>query len=299
MPDSSSSRRSADGPADDAPRDPGTGAPERIDRAPWASRFTRAFHRRMATYRERSLAWRLLVPLVFVLAGALFVTSSISAGGTDLRAGRYGDLGTVVEQQKDEVDALRAERNDLAAEVEELSSGVRDTAVEEAQRQVDELRPEAGLQAVAGPGLTVTLDDAPDAVVDSADIAVDKLVVHQQDIQAVVNAMWAGGAEAMTIQGQRVVSTTGVKCVGNTVVLHGVPYSPPYVITAVGDPDAMLTSLSTNPYIEIYKQYVDAYQLGWEVEPETSAQLPAYEGPLELDYARPAGNSEDRTDGDI
>ena len=52
--------------------------------------------------------------------------------------------------------------------------------------------------------------------------------MHQQDIQAVVNALWAGGAEAMTIQGQRVISTTGIKCVGNTVVLHGVPYSPPY-----------------------------------------------------------------------
>ena len=50
-----------------------------------------------------------------------------------------------------------------------------------------------------------------------------------------VNALWSGGAEAMTIQGQRVISTTGIKCVGNTVLLHGVPYSPPYVITAVGD----------------------------------------------------------------
>ena len=63
------------------------------------------------------------------------------------------------------------------------------------------------------------------------------------------NALWAGGAEAMTIQGQRVVSTTGIKCVGNTVVLHGVPYSPPYRISAIGPTGEMLASVNASPYI--------------------------------------------------
>jgi len=71
----------------------------------------------------------------------------------------------------------------------------------------------------------------------------DDLVVHQQDIQGVVNALWSGGAEALTIQGQRVIATTGIKCVGNTVVLHGVPYAPPYVIEAIGDQAALESAL--------------------------------------------------------
>ena len=54
-----------------------------------------------------------------------------------------------------------------------------------------------------------------------------------------VNAMWKGGAQAVTIQGQRVVSTTGIQCIGNSVQLQGVPYSQPYVISAVGDPAAL------------------------------------------------------------
>ena len=91
-----------------------------------------------------------------------------------------------------------------------------------------------GLTAVIGPAVTVTLDDAPSSVAANG-IEPDLLVVHQQDIQAVVNALWSGGAEAMTIQGQRVISTTAVKCVGNTVVLHGIPYSPPYDVVAIGD----------------------------------------------------------------
>ena len=81
----------------------------------------------------------------------------------------------------------------------------------------------------------MTLTDAPRSV-DVPGLDPNVLVVHQQDIQAFVNALWAGGAEAISLQGQRLISTTGIKCVGNTVVLDGVPYSPPYVIEAIGDP---------------------------------------------------------------
>jgi len=246
----------------------------------------------MAPDRESpSLAWRLLLPGVFVLAGALFVTSAVNSDGTDLRAGRYGDLGSLVREQKQEADALQDRVSLLADEVDALAVQVDDAAVAKVQTRVDELAQPAGLQPVRGPGLTVTLDDAPDEVVDSADIVDNDLVVHQQDIQAVVNAMWSGGAEAMTIQGQRVISTTGIKCVGNTVVLHDIPYSPPYVVTAVGDPDAMLNSVTSNRYIEIYLEYVEAYQLGWDVEAHQEVRLPAYEGTLDLAFARPAGDS--------
>ena len=121
-----------------------------------------------------------------------------------------------------------------------------------------------------GPGVTITLNDAPEAgdrpgrgerCGDASE-----LVVHQQDIQAVVNALWAGGAEAMTIQGQRVIATTGIKCVGNTVVLHGVPYSPPYRITAIGDLDALQAGAGLQPLHRGLQDLVDTHGLGWKVE---------------------------------
>jgi uncharacterized protein YlxW (UPF0749 family) len=110
--------------------------------------------------------------------------------------------------------------------------------------------------------------------------------VHQQDIQAVVNALWAGGAEAMTLQDQRVISTTGIKCVGNTVVLHGVPYAPPYEITAIGDLDALQESLDSSEYVDGYKTYVDAYNLGYEVSTDQDVTMPPYDGSIDLRYAR-------------
>ena len=273
--------------------------PSLLTRETWSRRIAAARRIRSETFRNRALAWRLLVPTVFLLAGALFVTSAVSSDGTDLRAGRYGDLSTVVQQQKEETDELRAQANALSAEVERLSAGLEDTDVQVAQEKVDALRDPAGLEETSGPAITVTLDDAPQDVIESSDQDANLLVVHQQDIQAVANALWAGGAEAMTIQGQRVISTTGIKCVGNTVVLHGIPYSPPYVITAVGDPSSMYTSLNENPYIQGYQTWVDRFDLGWDVDLEGEVELPAYGGTLDLDYARPAGETGAGTDGDL
>ena len=271
--------------------------PALLARETWARRLAAARRVGSTTYRNRGLGWRLLVPGMFLLAGTLFVTSAVSSDGTDLRAGRYGDLSTVVRQATEEADALRTQRNDLAHQVEALTAKLSDGTVTTAKQKVDELKGPAGLAPVKGPGLTVELDDAPADEIASSDLDPNLLVVHQQDIQAVVNALWAGGAEGMTIQGQRVVSTTGIKCVGNTVVLHGIPYSPPYVITAVGDPATMLTSINESPYIDIYLDYVEAYNLGWDVLPHNEVRLPAYDGPLDLDYARPAEGGANREGG--
>jgi uncharacterized protein YlxW (UPF0749 family) len=227
--------------------------------------------------------------VVFVVAGTLFVTSGLAADGLDLRASSVTDLDTVVRQQRERADALQRQVAELNKEVDKLSKGVDDAQVSELQRQVDELRGPAGFQEVHGPAVTVVLSDAPkdeiNRAVEKGEVTADELVVHQQDIQAVVNALWSGGAEAMTLQKQRVISTTGIKCVGNTVVLHGVPYAPPYEITAIGDLGALQTALDSSDYIAGYKTYVDTHHLGYEVTTKDDAKMPAYTGTSDLRYA--------------
>ncbi|MPN08316.1 hypothetical protein SDC9_155598 [bioreactor metagenome] len=95
-----------------------------------------------------------------------------------------------------------------------------------------------------------------------------------------VNALFAGGAEAMTIQDQRVIATTAVKCVGNTVVLHGVPYAPPYVITAIGNQSALEAALAADPGVQIYRQYAQAYQLGYQQQRIGEVTMPGFSGSL-------------------
>ena len=75
------------------------------------------------------------------------------------------------------------------------------------------------------------------------DAAPDDLVVHQQDVQAVLNALWSAGAEGIQMQDQRIIATSAPRCVGNTLLLNGRTYSPPYVITAIGDVGAMQAAL--------------------------------------------------------
>lgn len=244
---------------------------------------------RSSAARERSVGWRLATPAAFVAAGVLLVTSAVNSAGTDLRPGQYDDLADLAQEETDRVTSLRDQIADLNTQIDELSGEVHNGALDKEQQQIDELAAPAGLTALEGPGLTVTLDDAPESMRDAAGAQVEDAIVHQQDIQAVANAMWASGAEAMTIQGQRVVSTTGIKCVGNTVLLHGVTYSPPYVISAIGDADAMKQTLYASPYIQAYLTAVDDYRLGWDVQVEDSITAPAAEATADLRYARPAG----------
>lgn len=225
--------------------------------------------------------------IVMALAGLMMTTAAINSRGHDLRPERDTDMATLVRSQASHNAALQKEAAGLRAQVEDLSKanqtpGVTSSVISSASA----LAPSVGLGAVSGKALRVTLDDAP--LSENPDgVDANMLVVHQQDIQMVVNTLWSGGAEAMTIQGQRVVSTTAVKCVGNTIVLHGVAYAPPYVIEAIGDPDAVQKTLDTSEAVRIYKEYVGAYQLGWSVERAGEVTMPAYTGTLVMNHATP------------
>lgn len=220
----------------------------------------------------------------------MFATSALDSHGVDLRASSVTDLATVLLHQKAEVDQAQQQVARLNTQVNQLTGSVSDKGVTKLQAKLAKLKGPAGFSAVTGPGVTVKLNDAPKAIVDSAleanTATGDELVVHQQDIQAVVNTLWGAGAEAITIQGQRVISTTGIKCVGNTVVLHGVPYSPPYVISAIGSPDALMAGLHDSPYVAAYLTYVRDFQLGWSVTSSTQLDMPAYTGTTDLRYAQ-------------
>ena len=258
-------------------------------RQSWPARIGAAVRARLAGYGRRSRTWRVLAPTAFLLAGLLFVASAVSSAGTDLRAGGFTDLDGLANNERRTVEGLRAQAASLNTEVNTLSTRLGTDTPAKLRQQVAGLRRPAGLDPVHGPGVTITLDDAPRSEQEAVDPSrVSNLLVHQQDIQAVANALWAGGAEAMTIQGQRVVATTGIKCVGNSVVLHDVPYAPPYTISAIGPADQMLASVDATPYIDIYLQVAQEFHLGWDVTTADNLTFPGFTGSTDLRYARPA-----------
>ena len=108
------------------------------------------------------------------------------------------------------------------------------------------------------------LDDAHGP---SRDPSIDpnESVVHQSDLQAVVNSLWAGGAEAMSVAGQRMISTSAVRCVGNTLLLNGEVYSPPFRIVAIGPAAGMRAALGRSPGVRLYRQAADVLGLRYSV----------------------------------
>ena len=237
----------------------------------------------------RHRVWRVATPLVVLLSGVLFAVSAEQSDGLDLRGGRLTDLASVVRAERDEAGDLTAEAAALNAEVEALSTELGDRSVSRVQAEIATLVDPAGLTEEVGAGVQVTLDDASKEARLAYEGEPNDLVVHQQDIQAVANAMWNAGAVAVTIQGQRLISTTGIKCEGNQVTLHGLPYSPPYVIVGIGDQARMEAELTTDPILATYRDYttIPGGGVSWDMVEVDQAVAPAYAGLLDLTYATP------------
>ncbi|EYR62960.1 hypothetical protein N866_04050 [Actinotalea ferrariae CF5-4] len=249
-------------------------------------------HRDHAAHRAPrwpSLRGAVGVALVLALAGYLFAANAQLARVGNGR--EVQDLPGLVEAERERNETLAGEARALQAEIDRLTDLVADGAPE-SDPMADLVRLAAGRVPVTGPGVTVSLTDAISSGPRPAGVTNNDLVVHQQDLQAVINALWSGGAEAMGLQDQRVISTSAFLCVGNVLLLHDNVYSPPYTVTAIGDPDELIEALYDSEAIQRYLDYVEAYGLGWEITVTDSADLPAYEGAIELEYAAVPGADE-------
>jgi uncharacterized protein YlxW (UPF0749 family) len=234
--------------------------------------------------------WPLAVLAIFAITGYLFVAASVSSGGDDLRPAG-GDTASLAQERKSRLEDRRGDARELREDIDALSASVSNAALKKLRARAQALEEPTGLTAVEGPGIRVTLNDAPPTLDPPDGTDPNMLLVHQQDIQGFVNALWAGGAEAVTLQGQRLISTTGIKCVGATVVLDGVPYFPPYVIEAIGDAGAMRNVIDTSPITITYRDYANDpdYQLGLDIENLNEVKAEAYAGPVSLRYAKATG----------
>lgn len=232
------------------------------------------------------------MPALLVGTGLLLATSSRSPLGSHVQPTSHNRLADLVTAEQHEIAADTLRQSQLQATLDRLTAqgAGNDVAVTAARDAGVALQGPVGLEPVVGPTVTVSLDDAPRGAPVAAGYPAptpDDLVVHQQDVQAVVNALWAGGAEAMTIMGQRVIATTAVRCVGNTLLLAGQVYSPPFVVTAIGARAALISAVAAAPDVKLFEQYVQAYGLRLSMRSSGRQQLPGYDGSVELSYATP------------
>jgi uncharacterized protein YlxW (UPF0749 family) len=242
---------------------------------------------------HRRSGWRYGVPVVCLCAGLLLAATHTASQGGEIRRSDAPRLVDLVRDAQQSVDRLAAERDALVTQIDNHHGGSpgADAALTAITGRADALAADAGLDPVRGPGLVVTLTDAQRDAEGRfpGDASPDDLVVHQQDVQAVLNALWTAGAEGIQMQDQRLIGTSAPRCVGNTLLLNGRTYGPPYVITAIGDVSAMRAALAAAPLVALYKQYVVRFGLGYSEEPRAAVELVGYPPSVRMRFAKPAG----------
>lgn len=227
---------------------------------------------------------RIAVVLAAALLGFLAVMAATQQPGAPRELRRF-ELADLVEAENAKVRSLRVELAGMRAEIEELEQGGGDAGG--LRDEIRELEATGGPGAVRGPGLVVTLDDSSSPRSPSGDP--NDLVVHEADIQTVVNALWGAGAEVVALNGERLTSVSAVRCAGNTLLLHGTLHSPPYRIAAIGNPQGLAASLGRQPGMERIRAEADAFGLGFEVE-TTDIELSGGPPARELFVAAPVSS---------
>lgn len=224
----------------------------------------------------------------------LVVAVLVVAGNQDRpgpRLARKDRLVDLIRLEDQRARALRAELDALKAQMAELEQGIsgRTRQLGQLKRSASLLNPFAGLTAVTGPGVRIVLRDSTLRSSPSGDP--NDLVIHEQDLQAVVNALWAAGAEAIAINGERITGTSAIRCVGNTLLLHGSVYSPPYRIAAVGNETALRKGLDEDPLVERFRIAVEEFRLGFDVGVVQRLDVPAFRGIVSSKSAAVSGKA--------
>src|SRR3954468_8487795 len=233
--------------------------------------------------RPLILATCLLMGFVAILA-----VRSRSADPESRLPRRY-QLAALIERQRETTTNLQHQVEDLRRQVEELRTSRVGQRQDEADREsrLGDASTTAGLSALRGVGLKITLDDSDldRSKLDPAVKAnVNDLVIHSQDVQAVVNALWRSGSEAVAVNEQRLVTTSAVLCVGNTLLVNGSVFSPPYEIVAIG---ADHDRFEGDRLVKRLPADADAFGLRFSVSSDDHLKVSAFAGAVAPQLAKP------------
>ncbi len=174
-----------------------------------------------------------------------------------------------------------------------ISVSKTDDTVALIKKELDDSNILAGISQVKGPGITVSLDDTK-AINEINQLAgynnPNVYIIHDTDILSIINELSAAGAEAFSVNGQRIVATTAIRCVGPLIQINGVNLQAPYVISAIGKADTMVGALNLRGGIvsEMKADNIDV-----TIEKHNEIIIPEYTGLLDFKYVTPVSEVDD------
>ena len=236
-------------------------------------------------HRHQPWVWQ-VTALCFILgvllAGSLQTVSSIRAAGTS--SGRVGfPLGP---SSQNKINSLQKEILDLrnSKTVLEQALGKGSSQVKALNDELQQTKLLAGLTDVEGPGIVLMLQDSPKGAPSNRQFDREKYIIHDVDLQQVVNELLASGAEAVSINDQRFTCRTAIRCVGPTIQVNGVPIAPPFYVQAIGVPGTLMEGLNLPGGLLDGLRWVDKGMCQLEKRPHIV--IHAYTGSTEMREAK-------------
>ncbi|WP_315096530.1 DUF881 domain-containing protein [uncultured Cellulomonas sp.] len=237
-------------------------------------------------------------------AGMLVLAMGLGLGATAASLALRQPAGSVlaarqllesqIEERSAEADALQAEITTMTEEIAALQEELLGDEGAPVRDQIEADAVQAGVMPLTGPGLRLVLTDAP---TDSDDTEDPERRVQDVDLQVVVNGLWAAGAEAIAVNGQRLTAMTAIRSAGAAVLVDLVALSSPYTVQAVGDAVHMQTELARATAGQHLATLRTTFGIGVQVTSQTMLELPGT-GLVTLRSARVPESSSAPTDAE-
>lgn len=235
----------------------------------------------------KNLKAHFLVAAVCFILGMLLVVqfrSAQSTGGAITNLQRAQELTSELQNITEERDKLKKEVAELRNRISEYEKSAANVSglAEAMQKELDKARTLAGLLPGTGPGVVINMDDSnfPKQAGEDPNL----FLIHDEDILKVVNELFAAGAEAVSVNGQRIIATTEIRCVGPTIIINSVRMAPPFIIQAIGDPETLETSLKMRGGII---ESLKVFGIQVNIQRQARIDMPAYIGPVQFKYFEP------------
>lgn len=233
--------------------------------------YAAAARRDVAPGRQTPVRPGLAALVIMGIFGLLVATAGLqTARNADAASGGRNSIVNQIEARSAQVDARRARADDLRLEVATLQSTYLETTAQGRllSARLERLGIATGAVAVQGPGVKVVVDDAPDP-------GSDQEVVFDEDLQKLANALWAAGAEAISVNGQRLTNLSAIRKAGDSITVNFTSISPPYTFLAVGNPDTMPARFVDTAHGRDWLDLHSIYGLRFDMTEEESMRLPA------------------------
>ena len=185
------------------------------------------------------------------------------------------------------VEELSARLHQMEAENKELEAELRDlkgmSGSEKNEKIADDVMMFAGMTALEGPGIILTIDDS--SKIAKKDNDPNLYLVHDEDVLKVVNELRAAGAEAISINDQRLTANSEIRCAGPTISVNNVRSAPPFEIRAIGDKDNLINAINMRGGVA---DSLKVWGIKLDIQPSDNVWIPAYKASSKYKLATPS-----------